>query len=114
MSITTNDLAKMFQDLPTPKPVFYRAYYNDDGTLVCYTMEDLPGKYIEIDQPTYARGLVNVRVIDGKLIEVVPKQTVKKLQPADNGTACDPHNVSIVVDESKPHVKWSVRTNEIN
>lgn len=114
MSITPEDLSKMFQDLPDPKPVFYRAYYNDDGSLVCYTMEDLPGKYIEIDQETYARGLLNVRIVDGKIVEVVPKQLVKKLQPANHGIPCDPRDVCVIVDELKSHLKWTLKTNEIN
>ena len=54
-------------DVPPTKPVFYRAYYNSDGWVECYSMEDLPGNYIDIDVETYHRTPSYVRVVDGKL-----------------------------------------------
>ena len=114
MAITPEGLAQLFQRLPEPKPIFHRLYYNDDGTPICYSMEDLPGKYIEIDQATYAKGLYNVRVIDGRIVEIVPKVTIKKLKPSEHGTCCDPQDICVIVDPAKPHTKWSVTTNEID
>ena len=73
--------------MPEPQPVFYRLYYNDDGTPICYTMEDLSGKYIEVDQETYALADYSVRVVDEKLIKIVPKRTVQKLSPNKIGRA---------------------------
>jgi len=55
-----------------------------------------------------------VRVIDGKLIILEPAITAKKLQPSqDQGTACDPRDVCVVVDNSEKHQKWNTFTNEI-
>jgi len=114
MSMTHEEFWSILHDMPKSKPIFYRLYYNDDGTPICYTMEDLPGKYIEIDQATYAKSLPNVRVINEKIVEIVPKITIKKLKPSEQGTCCDPHDVCIVVNQTKPHTKWSVKTNEID
>ena len=53
MSMTPEEFWSILHDAPEPEPVFYRVYYSDDGTVICYSMEDLPGKYINIDQTCY-------------------------------------------------------------
>jgi len=73
-------------------------------------MEELPGTYIDVDAETYARSPRNVRVRDGRLIELKP--VVRRLAPADTGTPCYPDNVAIVVPESEPHQRWSMKTYE--
>lgn len=110
--MTPEEFWSILHSMPEPVPVFYRLYYNDDGTPICYTMEDLPGKYIDIDQLTYARSQPNVRVVDGKIIEIIPTVQIKKLKPGTSGTACDPRDICVVVDQSQPHINWSVKTNE--
>ena len=98
---------------PDHKPVFYRLYYRDDGTPICYSMEDMPGNYIELDAATYSRSPGNVRVIDGKLKEFQPKGMVTKLKPnAVNGTPCSPVDVAIVVEQTQPHTKWNLENND--
>jgi len=92
-------------------PIFYRLYYNDDGTPLCYSMEDLPGNYIEIDVDTYHRGSSHVRVINGRLKEIKPASLIKKLTPSEHGVSCDPRDICIVTD-NQPNVKWSLKTNE--
>ena len=87
-------------------PIFYRLYYNEQGQPLCYTMEDLPGNYIEIDQEMFARSPSNIQVHDGKIIEIT-WQTTAKLAPTDTGTPCAPIDVSVVVPESDNHQKWS-------
>ena len=114
MSLTADEFWKILHDIPEPKPIFHRLYYNDDGSIVCYTMEDLPGKYIEIDQATYSRGLLNIRVVNEKIVEIVPPTMVKKLKPLGTGTACDPQNICVIVSCSEPHQNWSIKTNEVN
>jgi hypothetical protein len=96
--------------MPEPLPVFWRLYYNETGEPIIYSMEHLPGTYIEVDAETYARSPMNVRVQNGKLIEL--KQAVRKLMPADTGTPCHPDNVAIVVPETEPYQRWSMKTYE--
>ena len=105
--------AMMAWQEPEKPKVFYRLYHNDEGVPLFYSMEDVPGTYIEIDLETYRRGSVHVRVQDGKLIEVTWKRTAK-LVPGDTGFPCHPNNVSIIVDQDQPHIKWSKRAYESN
>ena len=72
----------ILNSIPEPAPVFYRLYYDELGHPVCYTMEDLPGKYIDIDQETYLLASHNVRVINNTLVKIKPKVIVQKLQSA--------------------------------
>jgi hypothetical protein len=100
--------------IPEPTQIFYRLYYNDNGSPIIYTMEDLPGNYIEVDQSTYVLTPFNVKVVDSKLVYIKPVVTVKKLQPNIDGTACNPRDVCIVVDTDQPHTNWKLVNNEIN
>jgi hypothetical protein len=98
--------------MPEPQPVSYRLYYNEAGEPITYSMEHLPGTYIEVDAETYACAPFNVLVKNERLIEL--KNTVQKLRPGETGTPCYPNNVAIVVPETEPHQRWSMKTNETN
>jgi len=113
--MTEKEFWSILQAAPEPIPIFYRLYYNNDGSPIIYTMEDLPGNYIEVDQETYVLASFNVKVIDNKLIWIDPVITVKKLQPTDLiGTACDPRDMCVVVSSDQPHTKWKIVNNEIS
>jgi len=86
----------------------YRLYYNDLGDPLFYSMDDLPGNYIEIDPDVFRAGPANVKVVDGKLT-IIKTATVHKLRPHTEGTACHPQDVAVVVTESEPHIKWSLK-----
>jgi hypothetical protein len=105
-----NDLIDIHAAMPEPKPVFYRLYHDDQGRPLFYSMEDLPGNYIEITQQQYAENAANVRVRDGKLVPVTWK-TSEKIVPGSTGVACDPRDVAVVVT-GEANVKWSKRTYE--
>lgn len=98
--------------MPEPQPVSWRLYYDESGEPVTYSMEELPGTYIEVDAETYARAPMHVRVQAGQLIEL--KSAVRRLAPSDTGTACHPNNVAIVVPDTEPHQRWSMKTYEFN
>ena len=100
------------EPVPEPAPIFFRLYYDEHGCPLSYSMEDLPGNYIEIDADTYRLSSRNVRVVDNTLIHIKPKKTVTKLVPGISGTPCLSDNISIVVDEQQPHIKWSLKLHE--
>lgn len=106
---TTDNFFKAWKEwleTPAPPPVFFRLYYGEHGEPLFYSMEDLPGNYIEIDQPTYARNSYLVRVVDGQLIEVERTKNIHRLRPDVAGTPCDPRDVCVVVSGNQPHISW--------
>jgi len=111
--MTPEQLQQLFQATPTPSPPFFRLYHDADGIPLFYSMEDRPGTYIEIDQATFARSPSNVRVRDGKLVEVT-WSTTTKLVPSNSGSPCHPDNVAVIVAEDQPYTKWSKQTYESN
>jgi hypothetical protein len=117
MSDTNTNFWKAWHEFkwPDPEPVFYRIYYGDNGELICYTMEDLPGNYIEIDHATYQQGLPNIRIVDEKIKVINPSSVVRKLKPnKDQGTACHPSDICLVVSPTVAHTFWSMTSNETN
>jgi len=112
---TTENFWAAFAQTPEIKPlkIFYRLYYDDHGNPLFYSMEDLPGNYIEIDAETYAESPSRVRVINGQLVKnIAPAST--KLVPSEQGVTCDPRDICVIVNESAPHTKWSLNTYEQN
>lgn len=99
--------------MPEPAPLFYRLYHDDAGKPLFYSMEHLPGNYIEITQEQYSLNATNVQVRDGKLV-TVNWVTTSVLVPGDSGTPCHPDNVAIVVPHNEPHQCWSKQTYETN
>lgn len=112
---TTNNFWAVFNALSevTPVQVFYRLYHDDQGKLLFYSMEDVPGNYIDIDQTTFTESPSKVRVVHGQLIRI-NNVTTTKLIPSAEGIACDSRDICVVVDKSQPHTKWKVKTHESN
>lgn len=112
--MTEEEFWKILHDVPEPKPIFHRLYYNDDGTPVCYSMEELPHKYIELTVDQYNKSPPNIRVVNGKIVEIKPPIVYRKLVPSIiDGTPCSPDNICIVVDNSTEHIKWKMSAHEI-
>lgn len=110
MNETTQNFWEVFNNLEpwTPPVIFWRLYYDDAGMPLFYTQEDNPGNYINVTPEQYQRASMQVKVVDGKLIEL-GTHLIKKLTPTTTGTPCHLTDVSIVVSESNPHRHWKFK-----
>lgn len=109
MDETTENFLKIMREFswPDPPKILYRVYYNDDGHPITYSMDDMPGNYIDISREDYLLASMDSRVINGRLVHPVKNMSIK-IRPGAAGTACHPQNVCVVVDDNKSNMKWSV------
>jgi len=117
MNETTQNFLEVFNNLEplVPPVVLFRLYHDDLGRPIEYSHEHRPGKYIDVDPVTFQIRPMNIRIVDGKIVQIVPPQIVTKLAPSTvDGICCDPRDVCIVVAEDQPHIKWNLETNETN
>ena len=111
--LTEQEIFAALAAMPEPQPVFYRLYHDNQGLPLFYSMEDLPGNYIEIDAAAFAQSSMNVQVQNGRLVQRT-RWFISKLEPTESGTPCHPDDVAIVVDPDQPHQCWSKQTYEKN
>jgi hypothetical protein len=104
--MTEQEFYDALRAMPKPAPVFYRLYHDIDGRLMFYSMENLPGTWVDIDQELYMRSPHRVRVIAGQVHELEWRQSVK-LRPSQIGTPCDAQDVTIVHDYPDAQ-RWAV------
>lgn len=98
----------------TEHRIEYRVYHDEQGNIICYSMEDLPGHYIIVDRLTFEQVRMDLKVRNGELIRLT-KQSTWKLKPGDHNTyACHSKDVTVIVDTEYPDKKfWKVEiTNE--
>ena len=108
--MTPEEFFAILHSASEPASVFFRLYHDEQGRPVCYSMEDLPGNYIEVDSDTYRLASYNVRVIDGVLTYIDPGTHHSKLVPStESGMACHVYDICVIVDRSGPHQKWSMK-----
>lgn len=91
----------------------YRLYYNKDGTPRFYSMEDVEGDYIAVDQNTYQAGRYDVRIVDGR-IRSLSENTISRYQvvteESDTTVTVHPEDISIIVDKSQQHILLDYKT----
>jgi hypothetical protein len=106
--MTEDDFWAALAPLPIMATPTYRLYYDDQGFPLFYSMEAVPGNYIELDAETWRSSNI-ARVVDEKIICNASIVAVPKLIPTDIGTTCHPNDVTIVVSKSETHTKWSLK-----
>lgn len=108
-----DEFLKAYAGIEWPGPIVieYRIYYDvETGRVIDYTNEQRPGTFIKVDRETFARHRFDCVVKDGKL--VFPREPLGKLVPAGKGTVCHVRDITIIVDESQPHQRWTMKTYE--
>jgi hypothetical protein len=110
--MTPEEFWAILYDVPAEVVAVRRLYYSDQGEPLFYATEDLPGNYIDVDQETFARASSKVRVQNGQIVSTATHRVTQKLVPADQGTACDPRDVCVVVNPTHSHTKWTIKNYE--
>lgn len=90
----------------------FRLYYDEQGKVLYYTCEDLPGNYIVIDRQTYAECRVDIKIIDGKIVKNSEAAVISKLIPAITGVKCASLDVNIIVDDVDDVIVWNTKNYE--
>jgi len=79
--------------------VEFRLYYDENGDVLFYTCEDLPGNYIVVDAQTYAECRFDIRIVEQKIVKLAGKINFIKVVPNVNGVRCAYEDNAILVDE---------------
>ena len=113
---TTDNFWAVFNNLPPYKPpmIFRRLYHDAQGIPLFYTMEDLPGLYINVDPIVYVTASMMVRVVAGQLVKIDINLQTKKLVPVSPGICCDAQDICVVVDAAQIHIQWSLKNYDTN
>lgn len=92
--------------------VEFRLYYDDNGKVICYTCDDLPGdNYIIIDSATYAESRHDIRVVDGEIKRDSDYIVVSTMIMSTSGVPCDTNDICVITNES-PNNLWETIINE--
>lgn len=91
--------------------VSYRLYHDEQGYLLFYSMEHLPGTYIEITAEQFARADSHVKVVNGQVVRL-NRSLVKKLVPGIDGINCSAYSVAVPVADTDPGQKWCIKNYE--
>ena len=89
------------------KQLEFRLYYNvEDGTPLCYSMEDLPGDFIAVDSQTFNECRFDIVVRDEKIIRVSVPQSWKLVESDSGDYVCHGNDITLIVDESCTNKKY--------
>jgi hypothetical protein len=95
------------------KPEF-RLYYDDTGTITCYSCEKLEGNYIVINAQTYAESRHDIKVVDGKITTNFSNAVVTRFTKDTEGTLCSVEDMSIIVDNDDVEKQyWKLKVYEL-
>lgn len=112
--MTPEEFYAILHDVPVPKIQQHRLYYDEKGQPLFYTMEDLSGDWIEVTALDYVLARHDIKIKDGKIIELPKTFHINKLRPAPEGIACHPQDICIVVGMDHPYQTWGLDQHEQN
>lgn len=94
--------------------VEFRLYYREDGSIICYTCDNLEGNYITVDAPTFAECRPDVKVIDGKIEVIKPMTVIYKMTESTQGVKSAIEDINIIVadDYIGETKQWEMVRNE--
>lgn len=110
--MTPEEFYAILHDVPPPKIQQHRLYYDEKGRPLFYSMEDLPGTWIEVTPTEYVIARYDIKIKDGKIIELPKTFHINKLRPATKGIACHPQDICLIVSADDPHQKWNLDDHE--
>lgn len=87
----------------------FRLYYDDNGKVITYTCDDLPGNYLVITKEQYHECRHDVIVKKGKIIPVHLYNSSYKLVKSNTGVYCSKYDINIIVSEQEDGVFWNVK-----
>jgi len=91
----------------------FRVYYDKNGAILFYSMENLPGNYLVITSEQYAASRYDYVVRNGKLIN--SKRIFHKMKKTPDGVVSCKYDISIIPSKDDTDiVKWSQVSNEID
>jgi len=93
------DLIINFVYEPPPPPEF-RLYYDNNGNVLFYTGDKPEGKYIVIDNQTFAEARPDIKVINGVIIHNSNITQIYKLKPTTEGTLTYIDDVSLILEDN--------------
>lgn len=92
--------------------VEFRLYYDDNGKVICYTCEALPGdNYIVIDKDIFSHSDPFLRVINGEIKRTSDFVIVSKLVESNTGLSCEIDDICVITTQ-EPNKKWETVTHE--
>ena len=87
----------------------YRLYYNVDGTPKHYTMEELEGTFIYVDQQTFQNCRYDIVVVKG-VIKSLSESMISRYHRTDQETSTtirtDSTDILLVVGQTSNYILW--------
>ena len=91
----------------------FRLYYNEEGVVICYTSEKLPGNYLIITPEQFAEARPDVKIVDGKIVQTNKQSHIFKYTKNElDGIATSKYDINIL--STQESVFWKIETYEIH
>jgi len=112
--IEINGVEYLMVEETLSKPIEFRLYYREDGSVDFYTCEKPEGNYIIVDKDTFSEMRYDIKVVDGKIVKIIPGMSFVKLKPDIEGKSTAKADISIVVNSDyADQQKWKLHTHDL-